>query len=361
MMNLEQKAIYAILHTNGIGNVKGRKIIDTVNKIGIMIEDIDSIKAQLCSVITNNEYNKICETISEIDFDDIENKLEKYDTRLITYRDKEYPQALYKLTDMPLILYCRGNIDLLKSDCFAVVGTRYPTKYGIRICEEFVAKLAERFCIVSGLARGIDSNAHNVTLQNMGSTIAVLGCGVDIVYPSENSNLYKEIIKNGLIISEYDIGMQANPYNFPARNRIISGLSCGILIPEAGEKSGSMITLEYAEKQGISVFCVPGSIYNKASAGCNSSIRECQTRVAVNVNDIYDELGLTRVKVTKVSDMQLDVNEDNILRALEKNGEMHFEELINVVDISVPQLNSLLIRMSAVGLINKTKFNYWSV
>lgn len=361
MMTSEQKAIYAILHTEGIGKVKGRKIIDIVGDVGIIFEDTEAVRQILKDIITIKEFVALCNTVRNIDFEEIENKLLKLDAKIICYGEDEYPKELQKLTDAPLLLYLRGNIKLLKSDCFAVVGTRYPTKYGLRVCEDFTEKLCQRFCIVSGLARGIDSCAHRCTLQNRKNTIAVIGCGVDVVYPSENAALYGEIIKNGLIISEYDIGEQPSAYNFPARNRIISGLSMGVLIPEAGERSGSMITLDYAEKQGISVFCVPGSIYNKNSVGCNRSLRDCQTRIALNINDIYDELGLTRVSVTKVSDMQLDVNEDIIIRALETNGEIHFEELINMVDLSVPQLNSLLVRMEAAGMINKTKFNYWSV
>ena len=142
---------------------------------------------------------------------------------------------------------------------------------------------------------------------------------------------------------------------------VISGLSRAVLITEAGENSGTMLTLNYALNQGKDVFCVPGSIYNKASAGCNKAIKECQTRLAVNVNDVYAELGMEKTDVSKPSNIQLDVNEDNIINALSRNGEMHFEEILGVVDISVPQLNALLTKMTAIGLITKTKHNYWSI
>jgi DNA processing protein len=357
----EQKSIYILLHTSGIGKSKCKKILDNIKNIGKICEDIHSIRSQLICVISEKEYAAVCEEIEKTDFNILEEQLNRYDVKVICVMDSLYPQALYKLNDMPLFLYCRGNINLLISDCFGIVGTRYPTRYGIRVTEEFTCKLAERFCIVSGLARGVDALAHRNTLNVMGKTIAVLGCGVDVVYPSENADLYREIIEKGLIISEYDMGVPANPYNFPPRNRIISGLSRGILVTEAGAKSGTMITLNYAEEQGVGVFCVPGSIYNKASSGCNSSIRTCQSRIALDVNDIYDELGLSKVDIAKPSSIQLDVNEDRILTELNKNGEMHFEEFINIVDLTVPQLNSMLIKMEAMGLINKTKFNNWSV
>lgn len=355
------KAVYLLLHTPGIGKGKCRKILDSVKNISNILKDIGSLKCELVQILSEKEYFALCETAADTDFTQIEEKLERYNTRVITVLDPEYPQSLYKVEDMPLLLYARGDVGLLKKDCFAVVGTRYPTRYGVRVTEDFVSRLAERFTIVSGLARGVDAIAHREALKTGGTTIGVLGCGVDIVYPMENADLYREIIKVGLIISEYDMGTAANSYNFPARNRIVSGLSRGVLVTEAGEKSGTMITISCAEEQGVAVFCVPGSIYNAASGGCNKSIRSCQSRIALDVNDIYDELGLKKVDTTKPSGIQLDVNEDRIVNELTQRGEMHFEEILEIVDLTVPQLNSLLIRLEATGLVNKTKFNHWSV
>lgn len=357
----EQKAIYAILHTQGIGRSKCGKLLDKINNFGKIYEDVALLKSKLIQIISEKEYFALCESLKTIDFPQLEKLLEKNQVKMISVLDKEYPSSLNKLEDRPLILYCKGNIRLLNVECFAVIGTRYPTRYGIRVTEEFVTKLAERFCIVSGLARGVDSLAHKYTLQVKGKTIAVLGSGMDVVYPPENYDLYNEIIKTGLIISEYDMGTAANAYNFPARNRIVSGLSRGVLVTEAGIKSGTMITINCAEEQGVGVYCVPGSIYNAASGGCNKSIKICQSRMVLDVNDIYEEMGLNKVDIKKPSAIQLDINEERIITELTKNGEMHFEELIGIVDLTVPQLNSMLIKMEAVGLINKTKFNYWSV
>lgn len=361
MMTTEQKVIYIILHAQGLGIGKCKKVLDNIKNINTIYEDIASIRTQLIQILSEKEYLALCESVTNTDFTSIEALIEKYGVTVISILDKEYPKALYKAEDMPMLLYCRGDISLLNSECFAVVGTRYPTRYGIRVTTDFVSKLCERFCIVSGLARGVDALAHRCALEARGKTIGVLGCGVDIIYPSENADLYREILKVGLIISEYDIGTAANSYNFPARNRIVSGLSRGVLVTEAGIKSGTMITINCAEEQGVAVFCVPGSIYNAASGGCNNSIRACQSRIAIDVNDIYDELGLNKVEISKPSSIQLDVNEDRVLNELTKNGEMHFEELMQIVDLTVPQLNSLLVKMEAVGLINKTKFNNWSV
>ena len=356
----KQKAVLIVSSAYGIGTIKGRKLLNAANLEG-MAENLPAFRGIITSVLGEKDYREICVSASEIDFRREEEKLERANATLVTVLDEEYPKTLACYDDAPLCLYCKGDVRLLNAPCFAVVGTRFPTRYGVRVTEEFVPGLSERFCIVSGMARGIDSCAHRAALAARGKTIAVLGCGVDVVYPPENRELYEEIAENGLVISEYPLGEAATAHNFPARNRIISGLSRAVLITEAGENSGTMLTLNYALNQGKDVFCVPGSIYNKASAGCNKAIKECQTRLAVNVNDVYAELGMEKTDVSKPSNIQLDVNEDNIINALSRNGEMHFEEILGVVDISVPQLNALLTKMTAIGLITKTKHNYWSI
>ncbi len=357
----EQKVAYLLSHTIGIGCIKGKRIIDNIPNIIDILTDLPSLRSKLLMFISEKDYTELCVAISTIDWDYLEALYKKKEVTLVSILEKTYPKSLLYYEDMPLLLYCKGDISLLNKDCIAVVGTRYPTKYGQRVTEDFVNYLIERFVIVSGLARGVDSISHRCALNNRGQTIAVLGCGIDKCYPSENFQLYTDIENNGLIISEYDVGVGVNAHNFPARNRIISGLSKCVLVTEAGKKSGTMITIDYAEKQGKTVCCVPGSIYNKASEGCNQSIRQCQSRFVISVNDIYDELGLGEVDLSKPSEIQLDFNESMIIEALTKNGEMHFEELVDIVDLNISQLNSLLVKMELVGLINKTKFNYWSV
>ncbi len=356
-----QKAIYLIAHTKGIGNVKGRRLIQGITSVEKIHTSIESFRGKIISLAGEKEYAEMQALLEEIDFGEVESRLTKLNIDIVCLGDDAYPKSLLPYEDMPLIIYCKGDISLLNKPCFAVVGTRYPTKYGLRATEEFTASLVERFCIVSGMARGVDSKAHRVALDNRGKTICVLGCGVDVVYPSENYALYQDIASYGLVISEYAEGTKANACNFPARNRIISGLSEGVLITEAGLKSGTFITHKYALEQGKDVYCVPGSIYNASSGGCNRSIRECQSRAVLDVNDIYDEMGINKVEITKPSAIQLDINEEIIVNCITQGGEMHFEELLNEVDLTVPQLNSLLTKMEMVGLINKTKSNYWSV
>lgn len=354
-LTAKQKIIYALTKAQGIGCVKGRRIVSYAD-----FSDFGSFLVSLRNV-SANEYIEIKTGLENTDFDRLENSFADKSIRLVTILDEEYPKSLLPYQDMPLALYCIGDVSLLNTPSFAVVGTRFPTRYGLRATEEFVSSLSDRFTIVSGMARGIDSCAHKSALKAGGKTVAVLGSGVDIVYPPENLSLYRDIINFGLVVSEYEPGTPANSFNFPARNRIISGLSRSVLVTEAGIKSGTMLTINSAIAQGKDVFCVPGSIYSAASSGVNKSIRECQSRAVTDVNDIYDEMGLTKQETVKPSLIQLDFNEDAILNALKQNGEMHVEEILDVVDLSISQLNSLLTRMETAGLINKTKHNYWSV
>jgi DNA processing protein len=229
------------------------------------------------------------------DFNDwrtIEDELEhvkKNGAQIITYQDPLYPKSLLNIYDFPVFLYVKGS---LKEDDvnIAVVGSRLASTYGKysteRLCRELVLK---GITIVSGLARGIDSSAHRGALTGGGRTIAVLGCGLDIVYPSENEKLFEEIVSHGAVITEFPYGTPPNAPNFPARNRIISGLSLGVVVVEANEKSGSLITARLALEQGREVFAVPGTIDSAGSRGTHKLIKE-GAKLIENVYDILDEI-----------------------------------------------------------------------
>jgi DNA processing protein len=210
--------------------------------------------------------------------------------QLITLGDARYPETLRKIFDPPPILFARGRAELLTSICIGVVGTRHPTPYGIAAAEKLSGDLARAgVTIVSGMARGIDTAAHKAALAADGTTIAVLGCGVDIVYPSENRKLAAEIAARGLIVSEFPMEATAFPQNFPIRNRIISGLSCGILVVEGAQYSGSAITARLAIDQGREVFAVPGNITSKMSWGPNLLIKQ-GAKLVQDWNDVVVDL-----------------------------------------------------------------------
>ena len=212
----------------------------------------------------------------------------KYRVFKLNINSKFYPEKLKNISSPPKELFCLGNLELLKCKSIAVIGSRVFSSYGERVAKEFAFNLAsEDICIVSGMAKGIDSFAHEAALNANGKTIAVLGSGLDIIYPKENMKLYEDIIKNnGLIISEYPLGTKPSKQNFPARNRIISGLSDGVLVIEARKNSGTNITVDFALDQGKDVFVIPGNIYSKTCDGTNFLIKEG----AIPVTDYKDIL-----------------------------------------------------------------------
>lgn len=201
----------------------------------------------------------------------------KYKVIKVNMNSKYYPERLRNIDDAPKELYCLGNLELLNyKNNIAMIGSRNCSNYGERAAKDFAYNLAkEDICIVSGLAKGIDSFSHIGALNAKGKTIAVLGSGLDNIYPKENINLVEEIIKNnGLVISEYPLGTKPLKYHFPARNRIISGLSDSVLVVEARKNSGTNITVDFALEQGKDVFVIPGNIYSKTSDGTNFLITE---------------------------------------------------------------------------------------
>ena len=201
----------------------------------------------------------------------------KYKVIKVNMNSKYYPERLRNIEDPPKELYCLGNLELLNyKNNIAIIGSRNCSRYGERAAKDFAYNLAkEDICIVSGLARGIDSFSHIGALNAEGKTIAVLGSGLDNIYPKENIKLVEEIIKNnGLVISEYPLGTKPLKYHFPARNRIISGLSDSVLVVEATKNSGTNITVDFALEQGKDVFVIPGNIYSKTSDGTNFLITE---------------------------------------------------------------------------------------
>ena len=217
--------------------------------------------------------------------------LNKNRINIITLYDRSYPEKLRKIYDSPVMLYAKGNINLLNSKSIAIVGCRDCTNYGKNVARKMAYELAKQnITIISGLAKGIDKYSHIGALEGEGNTIAVLGHGLDIIYPAENYEL-SELIekKNGLIVTEYVIGTKPNKYTFPARNRIISGLSDGVIVVEAKERSGSLITADFALEQGKEVFAVPGNIDNINSHGTNELIKQGAYPIT-NCDDVLNNI-----------------------------------------------------------------------
>lgn len=290
--------------------------------------------------------------------DAVIDKTEKIGAYIVTYEDSEYPDTLRNIYAPPPVLYAKGDISLLKSESVAVVGSRRPTRYGRDVTTKFTRALAiNGITVVSGMARGVDTIAHTVTLDNDGKTIAVVACGLDKVYPPENANLMREIERRGLVISEYPIGTLPLGFRFPERNRIISGLSRGVLVTEAGRSSGSLITADYAVEQGKELYLVPGSIFSPMSEGCNERLKECGTLVT----DIDDLISCNRATESREKiALQLSFEQQSIMDML-RDGEMHFTQLIDKCNIKTDELTVLLSEMELYGLIERTSGNYYCI
>lgn len=218
--------------------------------------------------------------------------LDHPDRALLTLADDAYPKQLLEISDPPALLYLRGNAAALNATALAVVGSRNPTPQGIANAEQFARVFSDAgFSIVSGLALGIDAAAHRGALAGAASTIAVLGCGADIVYPRRNQGLFEQIAARGAIVSEFPVGTPPLPENFPRRNRVISGLARGCLVVEAALASGSLITARLAAEQGREVFAIPGSIHSPLSKGCHALIKQ-GAKLVESAQDVLEELGI---------------------------------------------------------------------
>lgn len=278
----------------------------------------------------------------------------KYGVEIITADDPQYPELLRGVADRPALLYVKGKL-IADEACIAVVGSRTAGTYGKFTTEKFCRELAlNGLNIVSGMARGIDTAAHRGALAAKGRTIAVLGSGLDVIYPPENAKLYDGIAASGAVVSEFPFGTQPLGSNFPSRNRIISGISLGVVVMEATEKSGSLITARLALEQGREVFAVPGSIDHPGSRGTHRLIKE-GAKLVENIFDIFDEIN-PRLKKTSPKPLEPAVQQDqvetrpnafdgieqSILEVLSK-GPRHVDEIIFETRLgSSVILNSLL-------------------
>ena len=279
------------------------------------------------------------------------NRLDQYRIKVITWNDPEYPHRLKEIDSSPPVLYVRGS--LLPDDecCIAIVGTRRASAYGRQSAEELAGDLARNgITIVSGLARGIDTVAHEASLQAGGRTIAVSACGLDMVYPSSNAALARRVIEQGALISEFPLGATPRAEHFPLRNRIISGMSLGVLVVEAGERSGALITAHQAAEQNREVFAIPGNIFSSSSKGTNNLIQE-GAKLVRNCSDIFEELNLSVVaeqlemkEVIPASDV-----ESQLLSYLSSEG-TYIDEICHRSGLPISAVSGIITMLELKGL-----------
>jgi DNA processing protein len=282
-------------------------------------------------------------------------KLEAAGVRALTWNDAAYPARLKEIFDSPPVLYVKGELAPQDDLSVAVVGTRRPTPYGRQVAEEMSYQLAgSRITVVSGLARGIDGIAHRAAMQAGGRTLAVLACGLDLVYPPEHRKLAAEIIEQGALISEQPLGVQPRGDFFPRRNRILSGISLGVLVIEGDLKSGALITVDFANDQGREVFAIPGSIFSTQSRGTNVKIQRGEAKLVLQVDDILEELNL-QTAPQQIEMIELNPPTDTeaqLLRHISREP-VHIDEVCRESGLPVSTVSSLLAMMELKGLVRE--------
>jgi DNA processing protein len=354
-MDLRRNYWLALALTPALGPTRARKLVERCGGIGKVflasLTELEAAGLQAASAQSIALGNSLQLAEEEL------LRAATAGAQIVALDDPAYPEALRNIYDPPLLLYVRGEAGLLAHPGIAVVGTRHPTPYGIGMAQRLASDLAARgLLIISGMARGVDTAAHKGALNGKGRTIAVWGTGVDVPYPRENQKLADEIVSTGgAIVSEFAIGTFAAPQNFPIRNRIISGLSIGVLVVEAGEYSGTRITARSALEQGRDVFAVPGNVTNKNSWGPNTLIKQGAKLVAT-WEDVWEELP-SQVKLNLQSnqppagpdeseaastaslfqDDRLSPAEKKVFRALQADQALQIDELMEKLE---PQLSS---------------------
>lgn len=293
-------------------------------------------------------------TRSTISLDGEMEKIERQGARVLTWDDPAYPPRLLNIYNPPPVLYVKGEILSEDQWAVAVVGTRRATVYGKEAARWIAGDLARnRVTIVSGLARGIDSEAHRAALDAGGRTIAVLGSGIDIIYPAESRRLAQAVVERGALVSEYAIGTPPEAGNFPPRNRIISGLSLGVVIVEAGERSGALITGDFALEQGREVFAVPGNIFRRKSMGTNKLIQQ-GAKPVLSVEDVLEELNLTMVsKQVEVRAVVPENETEATLLEYITAEPIHVDEIGEKSGLPIAQVSSTLALMELKGMVRQ--------
>src|SRR5512147_1167178 len=306
---------------------------------------------------------RIVQARQNIDLEKVWARIESQGIKILTWQDEAYPQRLKEIDQLPPVLYIRG--EYLPDDQFAVaiVGTRRVTPYGRQITEELSSFLATNgITVISGLARGVDAIAHQAALRAGGRTIGVLGSGVDKIYPPEHQKLAEQMMERGAVVSDYAVGTPPDASNFPPRNRIISGLSLAVVVIEAGETSGALITAEFAAEQGREVFAVPGSILAPQSKGTNKLIQR-GAQPLLTPADLMQALDLTRVGAQKSARKILpaDETEARVFSVLGSEP-LHVDEIRSQTELPIEKVSATLALMELKGMVRQVGgMNYVAV
>lgn len=351
-----------LIFLNGINfsSENSLKILNYLLDKNIPLDDFDKVEYLEENILTKRSYERLMEKSSDFKLiiEKINEKITSIGVKVITILDDDYPESLRYIEDPPSLLYVKGNLNIYNP--LAFVGARSHSSYGNMAVNKIIDAISSfDFTIVSGMAYGIDSLSHKRALLNNLNTIAVLGTGIDVVYPKSNKALYEEISEKGAIISEFPLGISANKFTFPMRNRIISGLSKVVVVVEAKDKSGSLITARLAAEQGKEVFAVPGNITSIYSVGTNKLIRDGAIPL-VEVKDIFDYYPeLSKNKVTE-DNIDLDAEELLVYNLIEKGINNTNDICINLKN-EVFYINKILTKLELKGIIERISMNEFQI
>ncbi|MGB9663770.1 MAG: DNA-processing protein DprA [Ignavibacteria bacterium] len=360
-------ALLQLCEIEGLGVNKVRNLVNhftsplaVLNADYVDLMEVEGINQTLAKRIVNENISKNFLKNSEYQI----GLLEKYQTQIITFWDDEYPYYLRKIYDPPVFLFIKGELKKEDENSIAIVGTRNPTHYGKKITEKITAELVDYgITIVSGLARGIDTIAHSTAIQKKGRTIAVLGSGLDVIYPAENKKLFNLISQNGCVVSEYLFGTKPDAMNFPRRNRIISGLSLGSLIVETDTTGGAMLTAKYALDQNREIFAIPGNVDSKQSRGTNYLIQSGEAKLVTSAEDIVVEFGEKFIKKEnkqkEIDFSSLNIFENKIYSAIGSEP-IHIDLLAEKVQLTTSECLVHLLSLEFKGLIKSFPGKYFS-
>jgi DNA processing protein len=339
----ERIALIALSRIAGLNALKRKAITDSAESVASLFEGkVNRLEGEVKGCIAGFKGWKEIE--GEL------KRLEKMGVRVVTIKDGAYPVLLKYIPDAPIVLYKKGPMEI-RTETMAIVGSRKATFEGMNLAEKAAQTLSSLgITVASGLARGIDSSAHRGALKEKGKTVAVLGCGLDICYPAENRSLFERVGEEGLLLSEYGLGERPHQSHFPERNRIIAGLSKGVLVVEASKRSGSLITARFALEYGREVMSVPGSIFSEEYKGANSLIKQ-GAKLIDNVGDIVTTCfpGLNPVSPRAVD---MDKEEDYIY-SIVGPAKIHVDEVIDKSGIETGSVMALLTRLEMKDLIRQ--------
>ncbi|HEY4695253.1 MAG TPA: DNA-processing protein DprA [Candidatus Nanoarchaeia archaeon] len=348
-MNKDLPFYVALSEAPGIGPGRFKVLIEHFKKAEKVWKASDKLLAE---ILTKKIFEEFDQFRQSVDPDKKLAELEDKKVKILTLLDLHYPERLKEIHFSPPVLYYKGDFTKADNLALAVVGSRKITAYGREVTEILVEQLTHAgLTIVSGLAKGVDSLAHKAALEAGGRTLAVLGSGLDVIYPPENVKLASEIIKHGALVSEFPLGTQPLASNFPARNRIISGLALGVLVTEADENSGSLITASLALEQNREVFAVPGPIYSRLSHGPSLLIKQ-GAKLVTNAQDVLDELNLDlEVKSQEAREVLGDSTEETTILKVLESGSKHVDQIIRESGFASQQLAGLLTTMELKGKV----------